>query len=398
MSERLIEHYVLRRSYRRFESQAVFVEQLGQLLSCLLQVKLEGLPLPKYRYGSAGSLYPVQTYLYIQPDKVEGLESGAYYYHPEAHQLVLLSAGARIDRSVYGPGNWEIFDAAAFAIFLVGQLEAIRPMYGEWAEKFCMLEAGAMTQLLEATAPAYEIGLCQIGGFDFEAVRKWFSLEEGHVYLHGLLGGRINASQMLPQALAEEMGPMRSLLALIEEQPAKEKEGAFSFAPLAAKRRSDEAFIQDLRRFLEKKLPGHMVPSAFVVLEELPLTANGKVDRRALPIPEDLELYREQTFVSPRTPTEKALADICAEILQIEQIGVHDSFFELGGHSVLAVQVVSRVRETLQIELPLRAVFEMPTVAKLAQTIDNMQQGESGDKIKPITFEKFRKERREERL
>jgi amino acid adenylation domain-containing protein len=127
--------------------------------------------------------------------------------------------------------------------------------------------------------------------------------------------------------------------------------------------------IVELRRFLREKLPDYMVPSAFVFLSALPLTPNGKIDRRALPIPDQAGAELQRTFAAPRTPLEKVLARIWAEVLKFEQVGVDDNFFDLGGHSLLATQVVSRVREALQVELPLRALFENPTVTGLALQI-----------------------------
>ncbi|NEP55457.1 MAG: amino acid adenylation domain-containing protein [Symploca sp. SIO2G7] len=103
--------------------------------------------------------------------------------------------------------------------------------------------------------------------------------------------------------------------------------------------------ILELRNFLKQKLPNYIVPSAFVMLEALPLTANGKVDRRALPAP-DLEKNRLSEFIPPRTPTEEAIANIFASVLGIKQVGVHDNFFELGGHSLSATQVISRLQQT----------------------------------------------------
>jgi amino acid adenylation domain-containing protein len=126
----------------------------------------------------------------------------------------------------------------------------------------------------------------------------------------------------------------------------------------------------DLRHFLKAQLPDYMMPSAFVVLEALPLTPNGKVDRRALPQPE-LRPELEPTFVAPRTPIEEILANIWGCVLGIEQVGIDDNFFELGGHSLLATQVISRVRNTLAVELPLRSLFETPTVASFAQQVEN---------------------------
>jgi len=126
--------------------------------------------------------------------------------------------------------------------------------------------------------------------------------------------------------------------------------------------------ISDLRLFLKQRMPDYMVPSAFVVLEALPLTPSGKIDRRALPTP-DFSSQSSDQYIAPRTPTEKMLARIWAESLKIEKVSIHDNFFELGGHSLKATQVISQVREAFTIELPLRSLFAQPTIAELAATI-----------------------------
>jgi amino acid adenylation domain-containing protein/thioester reductase-like protein len=127
-----------------------------------------------------------------------------------------------------------------------------------------------------------------------------------------------------------------------------------------------------LRGFLKEKLPDYMVPSAFVLLEALPLSPNGKVNRQALPLPALARPSLEQPFVAPRTPTEKTLAGIWAEVLGIERVGIHDDFFELGGHSLLTTQVAFRTRQAFQAEFPLHCLFEAPTVSGLAQVIDRI--------------------------
>jgi amino acid adenylation domain-containing protein len=110
----------------------------------------------------------------------------------------------------------------------------------------------------------------------------------------------------------------------------------------------------ELRRHVQKKLPEYMIPSAIVQMEELPLTVNGKVDRRALPEPEQQSVER---YVGPRTPVEELLCGIWERVLGLERVGIEDNFFELGGHSLLAAQVISRIQETFEIELPLRSLF-----------------------------------------
>jgi amino acid adenylation domain-containing protein len=125
----------------------------------------------------------------------------------------------------------------------------------------------------------------------------------------------------------------------------------------------------DIRSHLQKKLPDYMVPSIYAFLEAMPITANGKVDRRALP-PPDISLYMDEgTFVAPRTEVEEKLAQIWAEVLGVNRVGVNDNFFELGGHSLFITQIVSRIRETFGVELPLQSFFQAPTVAGLALAV-----------------------------
>ncbi|MGB7498148.1 MAG: amino acid adenylation domain-containing protein, partial [Candidatus Acidiferrum sp.] len=135
-----------------------------------------------------------------------------------------------------------------------------------------------------------------------------------------------------------------------------------------------ESTAEELRRFLKDKLPDHMVPAVFVLLDAFPLLSNGKIDRRALPAPERSRPELDKAFVSPRTPTEELVAEIWAQLLDLERVGVHDNFFDLGGHSLLATQAVSRIREAFQVEIPLRRLFEVPTVAGLAESIEVARQ------------------------
>src|SRR6185503_9109559 len=130
--------------------------------------------------------------------------------------------------------------------------------------------------------------------------------------------------------------------------------------------------------------PEYMVPFAFVQLERLPLTPNGKVDRRALPAPDALSLVPGAAFVAPRTPVEEIVADIWSQVLDVERIGIADNFFELGGHSLLATQVISGVRDAFGQEVALRSLFEQPTVAGLAQTIEIAQRAGVGLSAPPL--------------
>jgi amino acid adenylation domain-containing protein len=141
---------------------------------------------------------------------------------------------------------------------------------------------------------------------------------------------------------------------------------------------SDEALAEDWRSWLERKVPEPMIPAAFVVLPELPLLPNGKINRRALPAPESALEHPRAPYAVPQTAAETAVASVWSELLKVRQVGVNDHFFrDLGGHSLLATQVVSRLRNQFKIDLPLRALFEHPSVRGLSQAIERATLHES---------------------
>jgi amino acid adenylation domain-containing protein len=141
--------------------------------------------------------------------------------------------------------------------------------------------------------------------------------------------------------------------------------------------------VTQLHRFLTEKLPAYMVPAVFMMLEALPLTPNGKVNLQALPLPEQTRPRLEETFMAPRSPLEKTLAGIWAQVLKLDRVGINDNFFQLGGHSLLATQVISRIRHRCRVELPLRSIFEKPTVQGLAAIIEQNQKLHQSPSIKP---------------
>jgi len=144
---------------------------------------------------------------------------------------------------------------------------------------------------------------------------------------------------------------------------------------------------ENLRNHLMAKLPDYMVPSAFVLLDRMPLLSSGKVDRKALPATEQSRREIEHGYVAPRNEVEQVLAEILAEVLGLHQVGVHDDFFKLGGHSLLATQVMSRILEKFQVELPVQQLFEQPTAATLAESVLKTR-GFRPEALSPIT--KFR--------
>jgi amino acid adenylation domain-containing protein len=396
--------YLRRRSYRAFADGPISLDDLSVWLGCLRQLTIEGAALPKYRYGSAGSLYPVQAYLHVKADRVDGLAAGAYYYDPRAHRLVALSAGTQLDRRAHAPANRALFDAAAFSLFLIAQMDAIRPVYGDESLRFALLEAGAITQLLEQSAPTHRIGLCQVGALDAAHIRDLFALDERHVFLHSLSGGPIAIEQTQrpaflrdsqayealteePRTKSQEPGERREQGTENREQRT-ENNGTHEQGNKAGQEQASEGLITDtlsalaqgaplqpaaLRQFLAQRLPEYMVPATFVLLDALPLTANGKIDRKALLEAVALEPEPDAAFVAPQSELERSLATLVQETLGIERVGVHDNFFDLGGNSIHLVQVHSRLQRLLGRELPLVELFTHPTIGALSKHLSQSQ-------------------------
>jgi amino acid adenylation domain-containing protein len=153
-------------------------------------------------------------------------------------------------------------------------------------------------------------------------------------------------------------------------------------------REEDPPAASELRSFAKEKLPAFMVPSSFVMLESLPMTPGGKVDRQALPAPTTERVDLENSYVAPRTSVEQELADMWAQVLGVESVGVHDNFFDLGGHSLLATQLVSRVRNAFHVEVPLKDLFDAPTIADIALIIaQDLAGGEDGEEVAKMLSE-----------
>jgi amino acid adenylation domain-containing protein len=355
--------FLARHSTRLFRNEPVPLPALSLFLDCLQQMRRDDAPIPKRMYPSAGSLYPVQAYLHIKPGRVDGLEGGTYYYDPSAHRLFALDPAAAFRTSLHVETNRQIFEQAAFSIFLVAKFGAIVPIYGKaLAHDFSMLEAGYIGQLLMQSATEHGIGICPIGAVKFDGVRKSFLLDEDHILLHSLVGGL---------AVEAEAHPARTQL-----------------------RSTRQILVDDLRRFLEKRLPAYMVPSAYVFLETMPLNANRKVDRRALPDPAIVPPDGVAEAVPPKTDLQRRLAVVVQEVLQIEFVSMNSNFFDLGANSVHLVQIHGKLTSELGRSVPIVELFRHPTISFLAQYLSEGEQ-EDG------RFEQIRDEaekRKSERL
>ena len=174
-------------------------------------------------------------------------------------------------------------------------------------------------------------------------------------------GFRIELGE-IEAALARHPAVREAVVVAREDRRGERRLAAYVVAP------GGEPSVLELRAFLARTLPDYMLPESVVVLAALPLTSNGKVDRRALPEPE--LPARPLASVPPRTPAEEVIANVWSEVLGIQRVGIHENFFEVGGHSLLATRVISRLREAFAIDLPVRRMFEAPTVAGLAEHVE----------------------------
>jgi len=171
------------------------------------------------------------------------------------------------------------------------------------------------------------------------------------------------------------LGMIKAAVVVPWEEPSKETKLTVYLLPKSR----PAPTVSELRRRISKTLPEHMIPSKFVILETFPLAPNGKLDRKALPPPGNSRPELDTPYVAPSTPVEKLLTKIWAEVLSIDQVGVHDNFLDLGGYSLAAARVLSRVVQSLRLELPIKAIFESPTVAGMAEVIAEYQHTELSD-------------------
>jgi amino acid adenylation domain-containing protein len=338
--------YTARQSYREFLPGPITAEQLGSLLAGLAPRMFPDAVLPKYRYGSAGSLYPVQTYLHVKKDQVNGLEGGFYYYRPDSHRLVLLSSEEdRLTRKHHGGSNQLIFVRSCFSIFLAAEYQAIEPMYGKAARDFCLLEAGSMGQLLMTEATEHGLGLCPIGGMDYAPVQTGLGLGDSQELMYSFLGGPVSPEQT--QSLP---GPVS-----VQTEHEENTQG------------TEESLEATLKADLKQILPAYMLPTVYVSMEKLPLTENGKIDRKSLPEPETCQ-HRTEIIV-PTDDMERRLLELIQDHFKQESLSMIDDFFDLGANSLDLVRLYNTLAAEFQREIRVADMFRHPTAQGLAELL-----------------------------
>ncbi|MDA0703296.1 MAG: amino acid adenylation domain-containing protein [Proteobacteria bacterium] len=337
-----------RQSYREFLPTPAPLADLARLLDALCARPLPGARLPKLAYASGGSLYPVQAYLSIRPGRIEGLPGGLYYLDPDRRSLVLLSDRPAAE-DIHGAYNRGFVSESAFDLFLTADPDVVAKLYPDLARDSCLLEAGAISQLLQDRAPACGFGLCAIGSVVFEGLRRDLGLGDGHIVLHALIGGPIALEQA-------------------------ERWGAVEIAPTP-----DKAAVLD---FAAGFLPTYMVPKELVWLDRLPLSANGKVDRNALtsPVSYDNEAvestvsrsskYRENGSYS--SEFEEVVAACVEEVLGCSSVDRTRNLFHLGADSLKVIQIRNRIIARTDCKVSLVDFFRHPTVKLMAANLSRI--------------------------
>lgn len=325
-----------RRTYRTFSSEPVGLSALSGLLSCLRPTGSNETTLPLYLYPSAGHLYQVSAYLYCQKQRVDSL-SGFYKYVASRHKLTKQDAGQFSPRQWHVAQNQSILDQSAFSIFLVADLDNMRPFYGSFARDFGLLEAGHIGQTLMLSAADYGLALCAIGRMDTTALGAALGLREGQLVVHSFVGG-VRPETASQSDVLDHMAQAR-------------------LTPSA------------LRTFLQRELPSYMVPANIVFLDRLPLTANRKIDRAALP---DLGEFRPAPGDTDVELEVRWLSEIVSEILAGAPVDPRASFFELGATSLHLIQL-SRRLEAEGKSVSMIDLFRSPSIVALARQLTSAE-------------------------
>lgn len=329
--------FTKRISSRKYLDKPLSFEEISALFSSLRKIDINGMK--KFKYGSAGGIYPVQVYVYFGKDKVTGFEEGLYYYHPHQNALVPIDQPHKMNAGIHVKANQKIYDTSAFTLLLVGKMSAIKPLYGNKSRDFCLIETGLISQLIETAGADMQIGTCQIGALaDQKLATKMLQLEPEHELLHVILGGKVDISD-----LSREF---------------------FETEPDADQNKVLEREILDL---CAQKLPHYMIPSTVIPIEEIPLTAVGKVNYKALPPPCKDGDIKESILNDNLSGLEKLIHDVFCAQSGMRRLDTDKSFFDMGINSLTITRAWRDIVENTGEDFPVIRVFENPSVVALAR-------------------------------
>jgi epothilone synthetase B len=321
-----------RRSARRFAPSRLPLAALAEVLAPLHAVPAG--TAARYAYPSAGGIYPVQFYLSVAPDRVDGLPSGLYYVHPDG-DLILIDADPVAAPRHHAAHNQVLAEAAAFTLTMFAHLPAISPVYGELSRDFCLLEAGYASQALMEASVGTACSLCPIGGLAAGAIADRVGLAENDLFLHALLGG-----------LRDESAQVDGTPAAVHPPP---------------------SLATQLQQMVAAKLPPHMRPQDIVLLEAFPLTRNGKVDRKQVAATHARSTANHRKVgTAPKNHIEQQLARIAQQVLQLDEVDIDLEFFALGADSVKLVELAAAIERAFSQRLDLSYAFRYPTIRQMA--------------------------------
>jgi polyketide synthase PksN len=307
IDEREQKRFLARRSDRHFLEGPISFDQFGNFLGLLREIRLPS-GSSKRLYGSAGGAYPVQVYIHVEADKIEGLPKALYWYHPVDHRLVLLTDDINLEPEVHFPTNRVWATKGAFTIFLIADMEAIRPLYGKMSRDFSLIEAGLIAQLLETKGPPLGIGLCQVGVIDFNRISDTFAISDQHIFLYTLVGGAVSMRSAVPD-------------------PAAKSDAGGVVDPSGTGEHARDSGIES--------------PPAVMVQNRQP----------------DSELVAQ---------VENDISTIWREVLEVDTVDVNEQFFDIGGTSLQAAEIAALLQDRYPFEFDVADLFSHATIHDLA--------------------------------
>jgi amino acid adenylation domain-containing protein len=298
----------------------------------------------------------LKIYVYFNDNAVDNYTQGFYRY--KKNRLSPISEDT-LPAELYQGRNRTIYDNAAFSILFVSKNNELRTqannlMSLDDIQERTLINAGLYGQLLMNHAPSFNLGLCSIGFIDTKPIRRSLNIKKDQSVIYSFLGGSITKEQMSYWAADEDQ----------HNDPNQDQDN------------QSDNLEETIKSYLKENLPEYMIPTLIKTLDHLPITKNGKIDKKAL---QELaqNIQPKQSYTAPRNETETKLTQIFEEVLQKDtdlKIGIYDNFFELGGHSLLAAKMVNIIRKEFQIEFAIRELFTKPTVAQLAQIVAQAQE------------------------
>lgn len=328
-------------SRRDFSPGPVAIEQLSLFLTLLRAQEKESREL-KFVYGSAGGLYPVQVYIHIKTGAVQELAGGLYRYYPREHALQWVNSSLPSAGDHYSH-NRQLAECASFSFYFVAHRPTIEPLYGDLSTSMCYLEVGMIAQALRSYAPATGFGSCQIGGLQGRDLGQLLELSSEQTFLCCLLAGPLDGAR-----------PSTSI-----------------------QNQNQNDLLLLLKKTLAQYLPQYMQPDDIEILAAMPLTANGKVDRKALNEREFNRIPASDQFFAPENELESELVKIFESILNISPISTNSNFFDLGANSALVVSAYQAFKQKTGVNFKLIAMFQRPTIAQLVAHIQPQKVSDS---------------------